>query len=206
MDIDKTERIDSMIIGITGGIASGKSEVCKILERNGFVKIDADIVAHDVLENPEIIERVKEIFGNEVIISGDDGECIDRKKLGSIVFSDKNKMDILEGITHPQIIKQIEGIINKERKNYVIEAIKLVSSGLINLCDELWVVYAEPEQQLNRLIKHRNMSYEDALSRLKTQEEHDWDISKADRIIYSTEPIENMEKQVVSALKNICEE
>lgn len=190
-----------MIIGVTGGIASGKSEVCRILERLGFIKIDADIVAHEVLKSPEIVEKVKDIFGNEAIICSETGTSIDRKKLAGIVFSDKNKMEILESITHPLIIKHIEGIINSDNNNYVIEAIKLVSSGLVRLCDELWVVHAEPEQQLNRLINHRNMSYEDALSRIKMQEEHDWDEAKADRIIYSIEPIENMEQQVIDALK-----
>ena len=191
-----------MIIGVTGGIASGKSEVCRILERMGFIKIDADIVAHEVLKNPEIVEKVKEIFGNETIISCETGTSIDRKKLAEIVFFDKNKMEILESITHPLIIKHIEGIINSDNNNYVIEAIKLVSSGLVSLCDELWIVHAEPEQQLNRLIKQRNMSYEEALSRIKMQEEHDWDEEKADQIIYSIEPIENMEQQVIDALKN----
>ena len=193
-----------MIIGITGGIASGKSEVCRILEQNGFTIIDADIIAHDVLENPEVFEKVSEVFGNEILCFYDNKLCIDRKKLGKIVFSDKEKMEILEGITHPQIVKQIEEIIiNNQKDNFVIEAIKLVSSGLLELCDELWIVHAEPEQQVQRLIKYRNMSYEEAMERIKLQEEHDWDEKQADRIIYSTEPIETMRKQVTDILKKI---
>ena len=198
-----------MIIGVTGGIASGKSEVCRTLERMGFFCIDADEVAHDVLMNPDVIGNVTAVFGNEILDA--DGEkrgplFIDRKKLGKIVFADKNKMDILESITYPAITKQIQGIINDNPDlDYVIEAYKLVSSGLIDLCDELWVVKAEPEQQIKRLIENRNMTYEDAWTRVKFQEEHDWDEATADRIIYSTEPIETMEEQVYDALRSATE-
>ncbi len=190
-----------MIIGVTGGIASGKSEVCRILESLGFVKIDADVIAHDVLKNSEIVKEVVARFGEQVL-KDDDQLLIDRKKLGKIVFSDNNKMNILESITHPQITKQIESIIsNNKEKNFVIEAIELVSSGLIDLCDQLWVVHVDQEQQLKRLIENRGMSLEDAMSRIKMQENHDWSESDADRIIYSTEPIETMVKQVKDALE-----
>ena len=111
-------------------------------------------------------------------------------------------MDKLEQITHPRIIQAIRDIISSDHeKNYVIEAIALVSSGLIDLCDEFWVVHAEPEQQLRRLEHNRKMTHEEALKRLKSQEDHDWDEAKADKIIYSTEPLETMALQVRDALK-----
>ena len=193
-----------MIIGVTGGIASGKSEVCRILEKNGFFHIDADEIAHIVLEFPEVINKITAEFGNCILSTDrekDKDICIDRGKLGKIVFNDPEKMNRLENITHPRIIQQIHIIINEGKsKNYVIEAIEIVKSGLINICDELWVVHVEPEQQMKRLIENRGLSLEEAEARLKSQEEHDWDESKADRIIYSTEPIETMEKQVYEAL------
>ena len=196
-----------MVIGITGGIACGKSEVCRILERMGFVHIDADDVAHRVLEFPEVIGAVTEAFGNDVLSAPDESRgpvYIDRKKLGAIVFADNGKMDILENITHPAIVKQIHSIINNDRsKDYVVEAIELVSSGLVDICDELWIVHAEREQQLKRLMENRHMSYEDACARLISQENHDWKEEDADRIIYSTEPIESMEIQVREALLNV---
>ena len=199
-----------MVIGVTGGIASGKSEVCRVLEEKGFVIIDADEISHHVLENPDVIGKVTEVFGNEVLTTSDEKRgplMIDRKKLGKIVFADKNKMEMLENITHPAIIDQIRVIIyNNPKKDYVIEAYKIVSSELMDLCDELWVVHAEPEQQLKRLIENRHMSYEDAMARLKLQEEHDWDEAKADQIIYSTEPIETMKDQVCKALRSRIEE
>ena len=192
-----------MVIGVTGGIASGKSEVCRILERMGFLHIDADDVAHTILENTAVISRIAEVFGTDVLYTndGDQSLHVDRKKLGKIVFTDSKKMDMLENITHPQIVKQITGMINENKeKDIVIEAIEIIKSGIIDYCDKLWVVHVEPEQQLERLVKNRHLTYEEALTRLKSQEEHDWDENMADQVIYSTEPIESMEKQVLDAL------
>lgn len=192
-----------MVIGVTGGIASGKSEVCRILERLGFMHIDADDVAHTILENTAVISRIAEVFGTDVLYTndGDQSLHVDRKKLGKIVFTDSKKMDMLENITHPQIVKQITGMINENKeKDIVIEAIEIIKSGIIDYCDKLWVVHVEPEQQLERLVKNRHLTYDEALTRLKSQEEHDWDENMADQVIYSTEPIESMEKQVLDAL------
>lgn len=191
-----------MIIGVTGGIASGKSEVCRILEKLGYEHIDADDVAHSVLEMPAVIDRVTDIFGNEILFSSDRSggiRQIDRKKLGAIVFADAEKMSILEGITHPKISEVIREMTS-HGGNFVIEAIALISSGIIEICDELWVVHAEPEQQIDRLMNNRGLTYEQAIDRLNSQKDHDWDENTADHIIYSTEPIESMEKQVCEAL------
>ena len=193
-----------MVIGITGGIASGKSEVCRILEKQGFIHIDADHVAHEVLELPDVLAEITSKFGHEIISIDDNGnEHIDRKKLGNIVFNQPELMNELENITHPRIVQQIKSMINEGQKNFVVEAIEIINSGLIDICDELWVVHAEPEQQIRRLMEYRHLSYDEACSRLKTQEDHDWDENKADRVIYSTEPIESMTKQVLYELKQL---
>ncbi len=195
-----------MIIGLTGGIASGKSEVCRTLERAGFIVIDADAVAHEVLEDPEIIAQAVSMFGDKILAvkeTEDGPDVIDRKALGKIVFADPEKMKAWEGVTHPQVVKRIRKTVADQNRNYVIEAIALVKSGLIDICDEFWVVHAEPEQQLKRLTENRKLSYEDALARLESQKDHDWDESRADRIIYSTEPLESMTQQVNDALKTM---
>ena len=193
-----------MIIGVTGGIACGKSEVCRILKRNGFTIIDADDVAHSVLEIPEVIDEITAIFGPEILDETEDTKGtkkINRKRLGNIVFADPEKLNMLENVTHPQIVDVINDMIKRDiNKNYVIEAIELVSSGLIDICDELWVVHAEPEQQMERLMNSRHLTRQEAEARLTAQTDHDWDEAKADHIIYSIEPIEAMEKQVIEAL------
>ena len=127
---------------------------------------------------------------------------VDRQSLGRIVFADPEKMDILEKITHPEVARLIrEQVASDPDKDYVIEAIALVSSGIIEICDELWVVYVEPEQQIKRLMETRNMTYEDAVDRLRSQEDHDWNEENTSRVIYSTEPLETMTYQVEEALK-----
>ena len=194
-----------MIIGLTGGIASGKSTVCKALEDAGFIHIDADDVAHSVLEEPEVIGRAVELFGNDVLYARDDVRSplmLDRKELGKIVFADAEKMALWEGVTHPRVVERIKEMIAADPdKNYVIEAIALIKSGLISICDELWVVHAEPEQQISRLMSSRGLTREEAIARLESQKDHDWDESKADHVIYSTEPVETMMLQVTEALK-----
>ncbi len=195
-----------MIIGVTGGIASGKSTVCKILETMGFIHIDADDVAHQVLEIPEVIGAVADAFGEDVLYTPEDKRGplqVDRKALGKIVFGDTAKLDLLESITHPVIVQIIKDqVMNDKDHDYVIEAIALVSSGIAEFLDELWVVYTEPEIQIRRLMETRNMSYEDAVSRLKSQEDHDWNEQNTTRVIYSTEPVETMTQQIKDALKS----
>ena len=194
-----------MIIGVTGGIASGKSTVCQILASKGFIHIDADDVAHEVLEMPDVVGRVTAVFGNEILYASETQRGslrIDRKALGKIVFADPEKMIILEDITHPEVARLIrERVFSDPEQDYVIEAIALVSSGIVEICDELWVVYAEPEQQIKRLMETRNLSLQDAIERLKSQEDHDWNEENTSRIIYSTEPIEMMAQQIDDALK-----
>ena len=194
-----------MVIGVTGGIASGKSSVCKYLRKNGFIHIDADLVAHDVLEIPVLIEDAVSVFGEGILFQNDENKrIIDRKKLGAIVFADPSKMDILEKLTHPRIIQKIHEMIESDPdKNYVIEAIAFISSGLIKECDELWVVHAEPEQQISRLMNSRGLSFQEACDRLNSQKDHDWDEETADHVIYSTEPLETMELQIQKILENM---
>lgn len=196
-----------MVIGVTGGIASGKSTVCTILEEHGFFHIDADEVAHSILEDPDVIGEVTAVFGNEILDAPADKRgplMIDRKKLGKIVFADPGKMDILENITHPKISQKIiKSVSENPDSNYVIEAIALISSGIAEICDEIWVVHTEPEMQIKRLMETRNLSLEEAEKRLESQKDHDWDEKAADRVIYSTEPLETMRLQIEEALNSV---
>lgn len=205
--IDKQEGTGVMIIGVTGGIACGKSEVCRILERKGFVHIDSDDVAHEVLEIPSVVNEITSYFGVDVAKKrNEDADIIfiDRKALGKIVFADPEKMNVLEKITRPRIVESIkQRVLSEPNRDYVIEGIALVSSGLCDIFNELWVVHAEPAQQIDRLVKYRGMTFEEAMDRLESQEDHDWDEKAADRVIYSIEPLEKMEEQVEAALEEL---
>ncbi len=193
-----------MVIGVTGGIACGKSEVCRILERNGFLHIDADDVAHDVLTWAEVISILKDKFGNGILLAPSDqrNPVIDRGALSAIVFSDTEKMKFLEKTTRPRIVSHIKGIMrNNTRQNIVVEGIALISSGIYKEFDEIWVVRVDKETQLERLMNKRHMSREDAEKRLASQVKHDWDDITPDREINSSVSLKEMTNVVEEAVK-----
>ncbi len=194
-----------MVIGVTGGIASGKSEVCRILERNGFLHIDADHAAHEVLTWPEVVSLLRGEFGDEILAEQSDNETptINRGALSEIVFSDPNKMKFLEETTRPRIVSYIKDFIrNHPQDNIVVEGIALISTGIYKEFDEVWVVRVDKETQIKRLMEKRNMSREDAEKRLASQEKHDWDDITPTGVIDSSVPLADMTRFVEEIVKD----
>lgn len=188
-----------LIIGVTGGIACGKSEVCRILEKKGFLHIDADAVCHEILEDPEIISRICEEFGDDIIM---DGKIL-RGKLGTKVFASPEKLARLEEIEVPKILERIRQIVSNTDRSVVIEAVKLISSGLNRICDFVWYIEVDPETQLARLMYNRGMPEEQARLRLETQMMNDWDMEKIDFVIRSDVPLDQMSVRVDEVL-SLC--
>lgn len=142
------------IIGLTGGIASGKSSVARLLEERGVPVIDADQLAREaVLPGSPALERIAAAFGREVI--RDDG-TLDRKRLGALVFADADKRRQLEAILHPEIRRlgeeQIERAAVAGQRVLVYMAPLLIEVGAADRVDEIWVVTVRPEIQLQRLM------------------------------------------------------
>lgn len=142
------------IIGLTGGIASGKSSVARLLEERGVPVIDADQLAREaVLPGSPALERIAAAFGREVI--RDDG-TLDRKRLGALVFADADKRRQLENILHPEIRRlgeeQIERAAVAGQRVLVYMAPLLIEVGAADRVDEIWVVTVRPEIQLQRLM------------------------------------------------------
>lgn len=142
------------IIGLTGGIASGKSSVARLLEERGVPVIDADQLAREaVLPGSPALERIVAAFGREVI--RDDG-TLDRKRLGALVFADADKRRQLENILHPEIRRlgeeQIERAAVAGQRVLVYMAPLLIEAGAADRVDEIWVVTVRPEIQLQRLM------------------------------------------------------
>ncbi len=158
-------------IGLTGPIGCGKSTVARWLgERSGVVVVDADVVARDVLAvgSPELA-AVFARFGQE--LAQDDG-ALDRVALGRIVFADPAALRDLESIVHPAVRLHILAAIADAEAGgaaaVVIEAIKLVSGGLADLCDEVWLITCDPAVQLERLLG-RGSDAADAQARIEAQ-------------------------------------
>ena len=160
------------IIGLTGGIGTGKSMVLEHIknEYNGFV-IEADKIGHEIFEyNSETYNRVVEAFGPDILSISDDMPYIDRKKLGQIVFDHKEKLQLLNSITHPAIHNRIEELIDKcDQELIEIEAAILPDTSLKYLCDTLWYVYADKDIRISRLLKYRDIPREKALKVMANQ-------------------------------------
>ena len=140
-------------VGLTGGIASGKSAVAERLAARGAVVVDADVLAREVVEpGTPVLAAVVERFGPSVLT--DDGR-LDRPALGRIVFADPASLRDLESIVHPAVRPRIEAAVaNAERSGapaVVVEAIKLVEAGYAEQCDEVWLVVCEDDEQRERL-------------------------------------------------------
>jgi dephospho-CoA kinase len=160
------------IIGLTGGIGSGKSTVAAMLAERGAIVIDADRVAHEVYApGTEGFDRVVARFGDGVL--GQDG-AIDRKALGGVVFGDPEALADLNAIIHPLVRKEVarrllEAARTRPDATIVIEAALMTETGWTGGAGALWVVVAEPEIALRRLIRDRAMSEVEARLRIGAQ-------------------------------------
>jgi dephospho-CoA kinase len=154
------------VIGLTGPIASGKSTVAEILRRWGAEAIDADRVYHDLLApGSDLARGIRERFGAEVLRP--DGS-LDRPALGQLVFRDPTALADLEALTHPAVVSEIrEQIARSTAPVVVVEAIKLIQSGLLDDVDLLWVVTADPEVRVQRLMERSDMTTAEARARVE---------------------------------------
>lgn len=160
------------IIGLTGGIASGKSTVARKLEEMGAYVIDADKVAHMIIEpyKPAWYDIVEE-FGEEVLNAD---KTVNREKLGGIVFNNPLLLQKLNRITHPRIMEFFKEEIQRLKAEktdavVVLEVPLLYETHMDRICDEVWVVWVDRETQIERLCRRDNISVEDAVKRIDAQ-------------------------------------
>ncbi|MEI7589788.1 MAG: dephospho-CoA kinase [Deltaproteobacteria bacterium] len=175
-----------LIIGLTGGIGSGKSSVAMVLKEKGAHLIDFDKLAHE-LEMPEtaVWFRIVREFGDTILT--DDG-TIDRQKLGKIVFNDRSKLDKLNSIVHPAIIEKWEettSAIHKMNNDAIVigDVPLLFETKLQRLFDAIILVYCSQETQIQRVISRSGLSRDEVTKRLEAQLPIDKKIAMADFII-----------------------
>jgi dephospho-CoA kinase len=164
-----------MLIGLTGGVGSGKDLVSEGFKSLGASIIDADIIARDILKPgaPTYLEVIKE-FGSEILQAD---KSIDRKKLGAIVFSNPERLKKLNAITHPVIMREVEARVAelKERLGLANDAIIIINAPLLievghtELVEKLIVVYCDEDKQIERIIKRDSLTKDEALQRIRSQ-------------------------------------
>lgn len=182
-------------IGITGNIASGKSQVEKILDNLGYKVFDSDKIAHEVLD------EITDLWGYDVFSEGK----IDRKKLGALVFSDKSIKEKLENLTHPKIKSKILEIFeNNRNEDFVFVSVPLLyEAHFEDLFDRILIIYTDSKTQLKRLIKRNNLSQEDAQKRIDSQLPYEEKIKKADYVINNNSDLESLNKEVIQFIKKL---
>jgi len=186
-------------IGLTGNIACGKSTVARMLAEKGAYVIDADAIAHEVIrKGTPAYAAILRRFGEGIL--GPDGE-IDRRRLGEIVFRDPAALRDLEAIVHPAVLEAIRERLqaHPEAPAVVIEAIKLLESGLARACDTLWVVTCSEAEQVRRLMRDRGLSEEEAWVRIRAQPPQAEKIRHADVVIENSGDLEATRRQVEAA-------
>jgi len=176
----------TLVIGLTGGIATGKSTVSDMFKEKGINVIDADIISREVLNiYPDIISKIKTEFGNEYVSGGG----IDRKKLGRLVFSDNKEREKLENIIIPyikqEIIKRINDRINLGDRIIIVDAPTLFENDLDKDMDRIILVYLDEKLQLKRLMERDNLSQTDAEDRISSQLPIDDKRKRSDYVIYN---------------------
>ncbi len=173
-----------MIIGLTGGSGSGKTTACKFFKHKGFLIIDSDLVAREVCApGTYCIGEIKEAFGEDIVDS--DGN-LKRKELGSIVFSDKEKLSTLNAITHKHIVRRIKEIVSQNKdRNIVIDAPLLFETELHRICTMTVCVLSMEQSRIARIVKRDRISYEEARKRIENQKDEDYYLSRCDYAFYN---------------------
>lgn len=183
-------------VGLTGGIGAGKSEVSRLLVEHGAVLIDADRIAREVVApGTPGLAAVVEAFGRDVL-AGDGG--LDRPKLGSIVFADAEKLAVLNSIVHPLVGARSRELESAAAADAVVvhDVPLLAENALAPLYDLVIVVDASPETQLDRLVRLRGMTEEDARARMAAQATREKRLEIADIVIDNDVPLEDLRRRV----------
>ena len=196
-----------LVIGVTGGVGTGKSEVSRSLEGLGATIIDADRVGHSIyLPDTQGWKEVVETFGKEVLQPNRE---VDRRALGAIVFSDPTALEKLNAITHPKIRQRISELIQEERGKgstaVVVEAAILIEANWVDLVDEVWVATSDPDAVVQRIQQRNNLPEEQIRSRIAAQMPQDERVKHATVVVENDGNLEALYKRVRGLWENRVE-
>lgn len=192
------------IIGLTGGIGTGKTEVAELLRKFGAEVINADLIGHEIyVSGTPVWDDLVDEFGSRIL--NKIGE-IDRCKLGDMVFSNPRALRRLNSITHPRILGTVQKCLrnfeNKQSEVVVVEAAILLDAGWVDMVDEIWVVVAEELDIAARVSSTRNLSEQQIKARIRSQMDQTKLISLADAVIYNNGDLHDLQNEVRSIWKS----
>ncbi|MBR5111292.1 MAG: dephospho-CoA kinase [Clostridia bacterium] len=154
------------VIGLTGGIACGKSNLSKALKEHGVPVIDADEISRALTaRNGAALPAIRERFGDRVF----DGDELNRRALSDIVFSDPKELEALNGILHPMVLAEIHRQIDETEGPVVMDVPLLYEVGMDSWCQEIWCAYVPQKEQVRRVRKRGAITWKEALRRIHSQ-------------------------------------
>lgn len=196
-----------VIIGVTGGLGSGKTTVCDLLSCRSAPVIDADEIARNLMvPGHRVFEETVAEFGPGIL---DERGELDRAGLARIVFADPCARRCLEDITHPFVVREmkrrIADLAAEGARFVVLDVPLLYEAGLDAMCDEVWVVWCRPEQQVDRVMRRGSLTEEDVRRRIEAQMPLEEKVSQADRVIDNTGTVGDLIGQVESLWNGLTE-
>lgn len=196
-----------LLIGLTGGIGSGKSTVTEMFRDLGVFVIDADEIAREVvLKGTQGWKKIIETFGESVL--NEDGE-IDRARMADVVFKDPEKLSMLNSIVHPLVFHRMgeemewaKSVIGSDGV-FMIDAALIYEANMVPMFDKVIVIATDEEIQIDRLISSRNMNEEEARLRIMNQMPLEDKIEKADIVIWNNSTIEDLKRDVEKCYRKL---
>ncbi len=190
------------ILGVTGNIATGKSTVTGMLVRKGATVIDSDLVYRELVgPGQPLLQSLAERFGPGIISA--DGS-LNRPALGAIVFSDPAALSDLDRLTHPAVIAEVDRRVAAIPQGVIVlDAVKLIESGHADRCDAVWLVTANPDVQVQRLMNRNKLDSLEARRRVAAQPPLEVKLQRADLVIDNSGSIEELQERVDRAWRDL---
>jgi len=186
----------AVVLGLTGGSGAGKGEAAKVFAELGALVIDGDTLAHQLMASSQpCFDEVRTVFGDNILTDGE----IDRKKLGSIVFSDKEKLAILSGIVHRYVRKATAMEIAANTLDYsaiVFDGAALFEAGMDDMCDYVVGIFADEDTRLRRILGRDGVSEQTARARIGSQMSQEDLLRRVDFVIYNNDGIDKFRDKV----------
>ena len=190
-----------VIIGLTGQSGAGKSTVSHLFEHDGFFVINADRVSRKVTSTPEVLSLLKENFGEGIIL---ETGGLNRRALANIVFTNKEKLQLLNSLLFPIITKEIEKMINEtDSRLILLDAPQLFESGADKICDKIVSVIAPRDMLIERAVERDDISYEEAENRLNSQYPQQFFIDNSNYIIENKTTISDLIDNTLMKIQEI---